>query len=79
MKNQKKEKKQEDYSKHRRRWQREDILQLSHHFHKIKTSGEQYTRTSDFKMNKDDVKTFDDMKNGIKHIDIHLGLNLLKN
>ncbi len=74
MKNQKKKEKKEDYSKHRRRWQREDMLQLSHHFHKITTDGEQYTRTSDFKMDAADVKVFDAMKNDIKHIEIHLGL-----
>jgi hypothetical protein len=74
MKTQKKKEKKEDYSKHRRRWQREDILQLSHHFHKITTSGEQYTRTSEFRMNKDDVEKFDKMKNNIAHIEIHLGL-----
>lgn len=74
MKNQKNKEKSEDYSKHRRRWQREDILQLSHHFHKITTDGEQFTRTSDFKMDTADVKVFDSMKNDIKHIEIHLGL-----
>lgn len=73
-KHKKKKVEQETYLKHRRRWGREDILQLSHHFHKITTNGTQYVRSSDFKMNPEEVKFFDDMKNDIAHIEIHLGL-----
>jgi len=75
MKKQKKKKSQtETYLKHRRRWEREDMLQLSHHFHKITTNGTQYTRTSDFEMREEDVKVFDEIKGDITDIKIYLGL-----
>lgn len=74
MKKQKNDSAQETFSKYIRRWEREDMLQLSHHFHKITTNGKQYVRSCDFKMNSKEVKVFDDIKSTIVHIEIHLGL-----
>jgi len=74
MKKQKKKLTEKAFLKYTRRWEREEMLQLSHHFHKITTDGKQYSRTSNFEMNSEDVKDFEKLKHGIDLLEIYLGL-----
>ncbi|PTX63696.1 hypothetical protein C8N46_101300 [Kordia periserrulae] len=63
-----------EFSEHIERWAHEDMLQLTHHFHRLK--GEQYERTSDFDMDKvEDVIKFEGIKKTIKRLRIYLALN----
>ena len=62
------------FSEHIERWAHEDMLQLTHHFHRL--NGEQYERTSDFVMDKtEDVPKFESIKKSIKRLRIYLALD----